>query len=177
VDTREEMLHVKKDRRRLTVSQNRLKDRLQRKDDLLTVRAHLLGCERLKVEKMEKSRAENVAWLTRTAVYLRDKAERLRRTWEHADSLRVDELFKLNGELPPSHSARSALRPSRYTSPVSSFTCARWPGCRPPSRLRRFERLTPWCTRSFRQTTPLRTATPSRTRGLAPNREPSEGMT
>jgi hypothetical protein len=40
-------------------------------------------------------------WLTRTAFYLRDKAERLRRTWEDADSLRVDELFELNGELPP----------------------------------------------------------------------------
>jgi hypothetical protein len=35
------------------------------------------------VEKLEKNRAENVAnlaWHTRTAVYLRDKAERLRRT-------------------------------------------------------------------------------------------------
>jgi hypothetical protein len=56
------------------------------------------------VEKLKKSRAENVAnlaWLTRTAIYLRDKAERLRRTWEDADSLRVDELFELNGELPP----------------------------------------------------------------------------
>jgi hypothetical protein len=104
VDTREEMLHVKEDLCRLTASQNRLKYRLQRKDDLLTVCAHLLGCERLKVEELEKSRAENIAnlsWLTRTTVYLRDKAERLRRTWEDADSLRVDELFELNRELPP----------------------------------------------------------------------------
>jgi acetone carboxylase gamma subunit len=90
VDTREEMLHVKEDLRRLTVSQNRLKDKLERKDDLLTVRAHLLGCERLKVEKLEKRRADNIAniaWLTRMVVYLRDTAERLRRTWEDADSL------------------------------------------------------------------------------------------
>jgi hypothetical protein len=104
VDTREEMLHAEEDLRRLTASQNRLKDKLERKDDLLTVRAHLLGCERLKVEKLEKSQADNIAniaWLTRTAVYLRDKAKRLRRTWEDADSLRVDELFELNGELPP----------------------------------------------------------------------------
>jgi chromosome segregation ATPase len=104
VDTREEMLHVKEDLRMLTASQNRLKDKLEHKDDLLTVRAHLLVCERIKVEKLEKSRADNVAnlaWLTRTAVYLRDKAERLRRTWEDTDSLRVDELFELNGELPP----------------------------------------------------------------------------
>jgi hypothetical protein len=103
VDTREELLHVKEDLRRLTESQNRLKDRLQRKDDLLTVRAHLLGCERIKVEKLEKNRAEdiaNLAWLMCMAVYLRDKAERLRRTWEGGDSLRVDELFELNGELP-----------------------------------------------------------------------------
>jgi hypothetical protein len=103
VDTREEMMHIKEDLRRLTASQNRLKDKLQRKDDLLTVRAHLLGCERLKVEKLEKSRAENVTnlmWLTRMAVYLRDKAERLRRTWEDADSTRMDELVELNGELP-----------------------------------------------------------------------------
>jgi hypothetical protein len=104
VDTREEMLHVKDDLHRLTASQNRLKDKLQRKEDLLTVRAHLLGCERLKVEKLEKSRAENVAnlaWHTRASVYLRDKVKILRRTWEDVDSLRVDKLFELNGELPP----------------------------------------------------------------------------
>jgi hypothetical protein len=41
----------------------------------------------------------NLTWLTRTTVYLRDKAERLRRTWEDADSPRVDELIELNGEL------------------------------------------------------------------------------
>jgi hypothetical protein len=55
-----------------------LKDKLERKDDLLTVRVHLLGYERLKVEKLEKSRVDNVAnlaWLTCTAVYLRDKAD------------------------------------------------------------------------------------------------------
>jgi acetone carboxylase gamma subunit len=103
VDTREEMLHIKEDLRRLKASQNRLKDKLECKDDLLTVHAHLLGCERLKVEKLAKSRADNVAnlaWLTRTVIYLRNKAERLRRTREDADSLRVDELFELNGELP-----------------------------------------------------------------------------
>jgi hypothetical protein len=67
VDTREELLHVREDLRRLTVSQNRLKD----KDDLLTVHAHLLGCEWIKVEKLEKNRVENVTnlvWLTRTSV-------------------------------------------------------------------------------------------------------------
>jgi hypothetical protein len=67
------------------------------------VRTHLLGCERIKVEKLEKNSAENVtnlACLTRTTVYLRDKVERLRRTWEDADSLRVDELTELNRELP-----------------------------------------------------------------------------
>jgi hypothetical protein len=104
VDTHEELLHIKEDLRRLTASQNRLKGRLQRKDDLLMVRAHLLGCERIKVEKLEKNRAENMAnlaWLMRTAVYLKDKAERLRWTWENTDSLRVDELVELNGELPP----------------------------------------------------------------------------
>jgi hypothetical protein len=42
VDTREELLHIREDLRRLTVSQNRLKDRLQSKDNLLIVRAHLL---------------------------------------------------------------------------------------------------------------------------------------
>jgi hypothetical protein len=101
VDTREELLHVREDLRRLTMSQNKLKDRLQSKD-MLAVRAHLLGYERLKVEKLAKNRAENIAnltWLTRTTVYLRDNPERLR-TWEDADSLRVDELTELNRELP-----------------------------------------------------------------------------
>jgi hypothetical protein len=98
------MLHAKEDFYRLTATQNRLKDKLERKDDLLMVCAHLLGCERLKVEKLEKSQADNIAniaWLTRMTVYLRDKAKRLRRTWEDADALRVDELFELNRELPP----------------------------------------------------------------------------
>jgi hypothetical protein len=91
---------VREDLCMLTASQNRLKDRFQSKDDLFIVRAHLLGCERIKVEKLEKNREENVAnlvWLTCTSVYLRDKAERLRRTWEDADSLCV---YELNGELP-----------------------------------------------------------------------------
>jgi hypothetical protein len=88
----------------MTVNHNRLKDRLQSKDDMLTVRAHLLDCEQIKVEKLAKNRVENVpnlAWLKRIAVYLRDKAERLRRTYEDADSLCVDELNELNRELPP----------------------------------------------------------------------------
>jgi hypothetical protein len=102
VDTREELLYIKEDLRKMTTSQNRLKDRLQSKDDMLTVHVHLLGCERIKVEKLEKNKAENVAnlvYLTRTAVYLRDQDERLR-TWEDTDSLCVDELIELNGELP-----------------------------------------------------------------------------
>jgi hypothetical protein len=99
VDTREELLHVKEDLRKLTASQKRLKDKLQRKDDMLTVRGHLLGCERIKVEKLAENIA-NLAWLTRTAIYLRDMAERLRRTWEDFDSLCVDELIELNEELP-----------------------------------------------------------------------------
>jgi hypothetical protein len=147
---------------------------------MLTVRAHLLSCERIKVEKLEKNKSENVgnlAWLTSKAVYLRDKAERLRRTWEDADSLRVDELTELNGELPSSRSVRSAPRPSSCTNAISGCTCARWPSCRPPSRLRWSERHMPWCPESFRQTTPLRTVTPSRTRGFASSIEPSEGMT
>jgi hypothetical protein len=170
VETREEMLHIKKDLRRLTVSQNRLKDKLERKDDLLMVRAHLLGCERLKVEKLEKSWADNVAnlaWLTRTAVYLRGKAERLRRIWEDADSLHVDELFELNRELPPE--SQREIRTETFElhqSRLKLHLCL-MPDCRPPSRPRRFERLTPWCPGSFHRTTPLRTATPSRTRRRA----------
>jgi hypothetical protein len=96
VDTHEELLHVREDLHRLTASQNRLKDRLQSKDDILTVLAHLLSCERIMMEKLEKNTAENVAniaWLMCTTVYLR-------RTWEDADSLHVDELTELNGELP-----------------------------------------------------------------------------
>jgi hypothetical protein len=64
VDTHEELLHVREDLRRLTASQNRLKDRLQSKDDILTVHAHLLGCERIMMEKLEKNTGENVANIT-----------------------------------------------------------------------------------------------------------------
>jgi archaellum component FlaC len=103
VETREELLYVKEDLRKMTASQSQLRDKLQSKDDLLTVRAHQLGFQRNKVEKLEKNKKENVtnlSWLTRTVVYLRDTAERPRRTWEDADSLRVDELTEFNGELP-----------------------------------------------------------------------------
>jgi hypothetical protein len=132
------------------------------------------------VEKLEKSRADNVAnlvWLTRTAVYLRDKAERLRRTWEDADSLRVDELFKLNGELPPE--SQREIRTETFELHQSRLKLHLCPMARLPtlSRPRRFERLMPWCPGSFRRTTPLRTATPSRTRRRAQSRELSEGMT
>jgi hypothetical protein len=176
VDTREELLHIREDLRRMTTSQNRLKDRFQSKDDMLTVRAHLLGCERIKVEKLEKNRVENVAnlvWLTRTTVYLRDKAERLRRTSEDADSLRVDELMELNGELP--FESQCAIRTETFELHQSRLKLHL--GYRPASRLKRFEGHTPWCPGSFRRTTPLRTDTLSRTRGLAPSRVQSEGMT
>jgi hypothetical protein len=180
VDAREELLHIREDLRRLTASQNRLKDRLQSKNNMLTVRAHLLGYERIKVEKLEKNTAENVtnsAWLTRTTVYLRNKAERLRTTWEDADSLRVDELTELNGELPLE--SQREIRTETFELHQSRLKLHLCPMAQlpTPSRPRRFERHTPWCPGSFRRTTPLRTVTPSRTRGIAPSREPSEGMT
>jgi hypothetical protein len=161
------------------VSQNRLKDRLQSKDDMLTVHAHLLGCEWIKVEKLEKNRAENVAnlvWLTCTVVYLRDKVERLRRTWEDADSLRVDEPIELNGELPVE--SQREIRAETFELHQSLLNLHMCPMARlpTPSRLRRFERHTQWCSGSFRRTTPLRTVTLSRTIGFAPSREQSEGM-
>jgi hypothetical protein len=55
------------------------------------VHAHLLDCKRNKVEMLAKNRAENIAnlaWLTRTTIYLRDKANRLRRLGGHRLSLR-----------------------------------------------------------------------------------------
>jgi hypothetical protein len=180
VDTREELLHMREDPCRLTMSQNGLKDRLQSKDDMLMVHTHLLSCERIKVENLEKNRAENVAnlvWLTCMTVYLRDKAERWRWTEENVDSLRVDELTELNGELPFESQREIHTETFELHQSCLKFHCARWLDCRPLSRLRRFERHMPWCPRSFRWTTPLRTVTLSRTRGLTPSREQSEGMT
>jgi hypothetical protein len=89
---------LKEDLCRLTVSQNRLKDKLQSKDDMLTVRAHLLSYKRIKVEKMEKNRAENVA--TRVAYAHGHLFEGQGQENEDADSLRVEELTELNRELP-----------------------------------------------------------------------------
>ena len=43
----------------------------------------------------------NIAALTRTSVFLLDKCKRMLKTWEDADSLRVDELQELNSLLPP----------------------------------------------------------------------------
>jgi hypothetical protein len=174
------MLHIKEDLRRMTASQNRLKDKLQRKDNLLTVRAHLLDCERLKVEKLDKSRADNVAnlvWITRTTVYPRDKAERLRRTWEDADSLRVDELFELNGELPPE--SQREIRTETFEvhqSRLKLHLCrmARLPTPVETEEVREAHALV---SQIFPPDYPLRTVTLSRTRGLTPSRESSEGMT
>jgi hypothetical protein len=55
------------------------------------------------VKDLERNMVENVTnltWLMHMTIYLRDKAEGLRRTWEDADLLRVDKLMELNEELP-----------------------------------------------------------------------------
>jgi hypothetical protein len=55
------------------------------------------------VKDREKCKAENttnLVWIIRMTVYLRDKAERLKKTWEDTDSLRVKELMDINGDLP-----------------------------------------------------------------------------
>jgi hypothetical protein len=49
--------------------------------------------------KLERNK-RNIAMLTRTAVYLRDKATRTMQTWEISDSIRVDEIHELRNHLP-----------------------------------------------------------------------------
>jgi hypothetical protein len=44
--------------------------------------------------RLERNK-KNIALLTRTAVYLRDKAARALQTWEISDSIRVDEIHEL----------------------------------------------------------------------------------
>jgi hypothetical protein len=42
----------------------------------------------------------NIALLTRTAVYLRDKAAHALQTWEISDSIHIDEIHELRNQLP-----------------------------------------------------------------------------
>jgi hypothetical protein len=49
--------------------------------------------------RLERNK-KNIALLTRTAVYLRDKAARALQTWEIFDSIRVDEIHELKDRLP-----------------------------------------------------------------------------
>jgi hypothetical protein len=126
VATHEELLHIKEDLCKMTVSQSRLRDRLQSKNDLLMVCGHLLGCKRNKVKDREKCKAENttnLVWIIRMTVYLRDKAERLKKTWEDIDSLRVKELMDINGDLPSE--SQHAIRTETFELPLPSpnYTC------------------------------------------------------
>jgi hypothetical protein len=87
---------------------------------------HLLGCKRNKVKDREKCKAENttnLVWIIRMTVYLRDKAERLKKTWEDIDSLRVKELMDINGDLPSE--SQHAIRTETFELPLPSpnYTC------------------------------------------------------
>jgi hypothetical protein len=48
--------------------------------------------------RLERNK-ENIAMLTRTTVYLRDKAAHTMQTWEISDSIRVDEIHELRSQL------------------------------------------------------------------------------
>ena len=63
--------------------------------------------------------------LTRTAVYLQNKANRIKKTWEDTDSLRVDEILEASSELPPE--SQRAIRPEDFVPYPSKLRLHRCP--------------------------------------------------
>jgi hypothetical protein len=71
--------------------------------DFMTLHGYLEAKVEDKVKELE-TRLErnkgNIAMLTRTTVYLRDKATRAMKTWEIFDSILIDEIHELRNQLP-----------------------------------------------------------------------------
>lgn len=71
------------DKRKLHATLDKLQEEMEEKDDHLMVRGHLLVIAQAKVKELEANRkhnAANIAVLTRTTLYLRNKAKMLLRT-------------------------------------------------------------------------------------------------
>jgi hypothetical protein len=71
--------------------------------DFMTLHGYLEAKVEDKVKELKTRLERNkrkITMLTRTTVYLRDKAARAMQTWEISDSIRVDEIHKLRNQLP-----------------------------------------------------------------------------
>jgi hypothetical protein len=71
--------------------------------DFMTLHGYLEAKVEDKVKELEtrlERNKRNIAMLTHTTVYLRDKAARAMQTWEISDSIRVDEIHELRNQLP-----------------------------------------------------------------------------
>jgi chromosome segregation ATPase len=80
-----------------------LQTHMEDQQDFMTLHGYLEAKVEDKVKELE-TRLErnkgNIAMLTRTIVYLHDKAARAMRTWEISDSIRVDAIHELRNQLP-----------------------------------------------------------------------------
>jgi hypothetical protein len=71
--------------------------------DFMTLHGYLETKVEDKVKELEtrlERNKRNIAMLTRTIVYLHDKAARALQTWEISDSISVDEIHELRNQLP-----------------------------------------------------------------------------
>jgi chromosome segregation ATPase len=80
-----------------------LQTQVDDQQDFMTLHGYFEAKVEDRVKELEtrlERNKRNIALLTRTAVYLRDKAARALQTWEISDSIRVDEIHELRNQLP-----------------------------------------------------------------------------
>jgi myosin heavy subunit len=80
-----------------------LQTQVDDQQDFMTLHGYFEAKTEDRVKELEtrlERNKKNIALLTRTAVYLRDKAARALQTWEISDSIRVDEIHELRNQLP-----------------------------------------------------------------------------
>jgi hypothetical protein len=108
--------------------------------------------------RLERNK-RNIAMLTRTAVYLRDKAARAMQTWEISDLIRIDEIHELRNQLPEESQPMVRKEDFKLIPPSSAYTCAPTRRWHLPSRLRRWWRPSQPSTPSSQKTTQRTTIT------------------
>jgi chromosome segregation ATPase len=80
-----------------------LQTQVDDQQDFMTLHGYFEAKMEDRVKELEtrlERNKRNITLLTRTAVYLRDKAARALQTWEISNSIRVDEIYELRNQLP-----------------------------------------------------------------------------
>jgi hypothetical protein len=122
---REERDHLQRVVREQEAELRRARLRLESQSEMLEMRARMAECHEREVTRLKRISAYNsvnFAHLTRTAVYLKDKASRLERAWRDSDSLRVEEIQDTRARVPLTELARlPEIQREDFSIPPSGY--------------------------------------------------------